>query len=318
MPQNKITGSVRGGILGLAVGDALGVPVEFKNRETLKKNPVTGMIGYGTYNQPPGTWSDDSSLTFSLMDALCDGFDIETIIQKFISWLFHGQWTAHGKVFDVGITTSQALQKLKNGISPNFDESNDEYSNGNGSLMRILPLVFFTQHTTEKERFDMTKAVSSITHSHIRSILACFYYVEFARNVCEGHSKLEAYQTANTILKNKINELGVNKIEGKHFGRILSGNIHELAEGEISSGNYVIHSLEASLWCVLTSDSYPEAVVKAVNLGGDTDTTAAISGGLAGIIFGESDIPEEWIQKLARINDIEELIKRFENKTGAV
>jgi ADP-ribosyl-[dinitrogen reductase] hydrolase len=168
-----------GGIFGLIVGDALGVPVEFVPREVLKKNPVTDMIGYGTYNQPPGTWSDDSSLTLCLVDSLCNGFNLNDIAKKFIKWYEEAYWTPFGEVFDVGNTTRIAINNLIYGIPPEKAGPSDEKSNGNGSLMRILPISFYVKNLDLDEQFDIPHKVSSITHGHPRSLIACGYYVQF-------------------------------------------------------------------------------------------------------------------------------------------
>lgn len=314
--ERGIKHQVRGGILGLVVGDALGVPVEFRSREEILQQPVTGMTGFGTHHQPAGTWSDDSSLTLCLAEVLCDGFDLDNIGRSFVDWLDHYKWTAHGRVFDVGIATSAAIDRLRQGIQPDLAGGTDEYSNGNGSLMRILPLLYYVRDMAENERFEVIQAVSSITHAHIRSVLACFYYIEFARMVCDGQSEKDAYVSANAILRRVMDTRQVPENEASHFDRILSGRIFELPEKNIRGSGYVIHSLEASLWCVLTSGSYPEAVLKAVNLGEDTDTTGAITGGLAGIVFGDASIPVDWISMIARIGEIEELIERLGNTVG--
>ena len=128
-------------LLGVATGDALGVPIEFKSREDIKSNPVTDMIGYGTYNLPPGIWSDDSSLTFCLAEALTLEFDPKVIAMNFVNWLYHNYWTPFGRVFDVGIATKQAIFNLKSGSQPDLAGGFYEEDNGNGSLMRILPLL---------------------------------------------------------------------------------------------------------------------------------------------------------------------------------
>jgi ADP-ribosyl-[dinitrogen reductase] hydrolase len=304
----------RAAILGLVVGDALGVPVEFKSREAISKKPVKDMIGFGTYNLPEGTWSDDSSLALCLADVIGDDFDLEKIGQSFVDWLFHNRWTPRGHVFDVGNTTREAIYSIKRGMRAEVAGGLHEDSNGNGSLMRIMPLLFAIKNKSEKERFELTSKVSSITHGHIRSVLACFYYLEFARLIYQGQNKLEAYSAANVILNNKCDELQLSERERKEFAKILKGNLPAAKREEIRGSGYVIHSLEASLWCVLTSKSYKEAVLKAVNLGEDTDTTAAITGGLAGLIFGDNNIPKAWIEKIARIKDIEQVIEKLKLK----
>lgn len=164
----------------MAVGDALGVPVEFESRRTIAQHPVRDMRGYGTYNLPPGTWSDDSSLAFCLAEALTQDFDLHLIGQNFIKWYKEDFWTPRGDVFDIGIATRYAILKLLQGTPPYLAGGFDEASNGNGSLMRILPLVFFIQDKPINERFEITQQVSSITDGHVRSVIACFYYLEFA------------------------------------------------------------------------------------------------------------------------------------------
>ena len=320
---------IEGALFGVAVGDALGVPVEFKSRRRIAKDPVTGMRGYGTYDQSPGTWSDDSSLTFCLAEALTSEFDLHTIRQNFVRWYRENFWTPHGEVFDIGITTATAIGNLEGGQEPHKAGPTDEYSNGNGSLMRILPLLFYIRNKPLPERFSITHQVSSITHGHIRSAIACFYYLEFARHLLDGKSKFEAYQCLRDELPAQLRDelpaqsrdelpgqtsapevFPINPTEIAHFDRLLKGDIHELPVEKISSSGYVIHALEASIWCLLTTDGYAEAVLKAVNLGEDTDTTGAITGGLAGLLYGMDAIPEEWLAVLARREDIEDLAQR--------
>jgi ADP-ribosyl-[dinitrogen reductase] hydrolase len=181
---------IKSALFGVAVGDALGVPVEFKSRDTISENPLTDMLGYGTYNLPPGTWSDDSSLTFCLAEALTQGFDLNTIGQNFVKWYHENYWTPHGNVFDIGIATREAIARLAQGEKPELAGGYDESDNGNGSLMRILPLIFYLVDKPINERFDITKKVSSITHGHIRSVIACFYYLEFAKQIIEGKGQV--------------------------------------------------------------------------------------------------------------------------------
>lgn len=309
--------NIKSALFGVAVGDALGVPVEFNSRQTISKNPVTDMIGYGTYNLPAGTWSDDSSLTFCLAEALTQDFDLNVIGQNFVKWKHENYWTPHGHVFDIGIATSQAISRLAKGEKPKFAGNSDETDNGNGSLMRILPLLFYLLDKPMVERYDITKNVSSITHGHIRSVIACFYYLEFAKQIFEGKDKFEIYKNLKTGISNHLTSLAINPTEIAKFDRLLKGDIVNLEEEEINSSGYVLHTLEASIWCLLTTESYNEAVLKAVNLGSDTDTTGAVTGGLAGLHYGLSNIPENWLQQIARYDDIENLAERFADKIAS-
>ena len=137
--------NILSGLMGLCIADALGVPVEFNSRERLKANPVREMRGYGTHNQPIGTWSDDTSMTLCLVDSLSDGLNYEDIMSKFKAWLVDGDYTPYGDVFDVGIATRQAINRYLSGIGPLNCGGISERDNGNGSLMRILPLLFYIQ-----------------------------------------------------------------------------------------------------------------------------------------------------------------------------
>jgi ADP-ribosylglycohydrolase len=165
-------------LLATATADALGVPVEFKSRAYLKENPVTDMQEYGTHHQPKGTWSDDTSLMLCLAESMVEGLDVNKLAQKFIAWKNDNLWTPHGWVFDIGIGTRIAIERLENGELPELAGGFDEMDNGNGSLMRILPLILFTKDLEINKRYDWTKKVSSITHAHVRSVMACFYYLE--------------------------------------------------------------------------------------------------------------------------------------------
>jgi ADP-ribosyl-[dinitrogen reductase] hydrolase len=305
---------IKSALLGVAVGDALGVPVEFQSRQTISKNQVTDMTGYGQYNLPAGTWSDDSSLTFCLAEALTQEFDLNVIGQNFVKWYQENYWTPRGRVFDIGIATREAILRIATGVKPELSGGFEEADNGNGSLMRILPLLFYILDKPIHERYDITKKVSSITHGHIRSVIACFYYLEFAKQILAGKDKFEIYKNLQTEILNHLTSLSINPAEIALFDRLLKGDISKLEEDEIQSSGYVLHTLEASIWCLLTTDNYREAVLKAVNLGSDTDTTGAVTGGLAGLLYGIENIPEKWIQQLAKYNDIENLAERLYEK----
>lgn len=288
---------VKSAIFGVCVGDALGVPVEFRSREQLKRSPVTKMRAMGTHRQPLGTWSDDSSLTLCLAESLCNGYDLEDIALKFLQWYNTEIWTPHGNVFDIGIATSQSIHRISKGISPTLCGGASEFDNGNGSLMRISPLLFYIKDFSIEKRFDVVKEVSSITHGHIRSVISCFIYLEFLIEILNKSEKHEAYQKMQNKVKDFLNNNPIcSQNEMDLFDRILNNDISTFPEDEIKSSGYVLHSLEASLWCFLNSENYSEAVLKAVNLGEDTDTTAAITGGIAGIFYGLKIFPKNGLR----------------------
>jgi ADP-ribosylglycohydrolase len=305
---------VKSALFGVAVGDALGVPVEFVSREELRKNPVTDMRGYGSHHQPAGTWSDDSSLTFCLADALTYDFNIHRVALNCMKWVAENFWTARGEVFDIGYGTRKAIQRLADGVDPEQAGGTDETDNGNGSLMRILPLLFYIYDKPMEERFRITRQVSSITHGHIRSVIACFYYLELAKILLSQKDKTKAYNDLQKLFIGFDLSKLASETEIAKFDRLLKDDISKLTEEEIKSSGYVLDTLEAAIWCLLTTNSYEECVLIAVNLGDDTDTTAAVAGGLAALCYGCNDIPERWLSQLARREDIEDLVARLADK----
>lgn len=304
---------VKGALFGVAIGDALGVPAEFKQRAYMDQNPVTDFEGYKSHNQPPGTFSDDASLTFCLAESLCYGYDLDDMADRFVRWHSNGYWSALGEVFDIGMTTLGAISRLKRGIQPLLAGDFDEGANGNGSLMRILPLVFYTKDLHLEKRYELVKEVSCITHGHIRSVISCFYYLEFALHLINGKNKLEAYQLTATTVKEMLGHQMIIEKEVKLFDPLLEADISTRTREQISSSGYVLDSLMASVWSFMTTDNYQEATLKAVNLGNDTDTTGAITGGLAGLYYGLHDIPGKWRNEVARTKDIDELGLRLFN-----
>jgi len=308
--MSRLESQLRAALLGLAAGDALGVPVEFQSRAARRLDPVVAMRAYGTHNQPAGTWSDDASLTFCLAEAIADGFTVGKAAEYSRLWLYKQLWTPHGSVFDIGVTTRQALTRLHADPDLIAAGGTDEYSNGNGALMRILPLAFYAEDAPLQERFQLIRDVSSITHGHIRSAVACFLYLEVARHLRADKEPAAAYAEMCQQAPSQLYTLAIPAQEADQFERILSGRLPDVSATGINSGGYVMHTLEASLWCLLRHNTYAETVLAAVNLGDDTDTTGAVAGGLAGLYYGEAAIPTEWLVVLARLADIEKLAAR--------
>lgn len=309
---------VRDGILGFAVGDALGVPVEFLKREEIANNPVDDMKNGGIHGQPKGTWSDDTSMVLATLDGIIDGdgVDCYKIADNFCSWVREEKYNAHDTLFDIGATTLTSLERYYlYGVEPTMAGGDTYYDNGNGSLMRILPLAYYFRENPENdlEIATIVNDVSAITHRHEISLMGCYLYTKYAMFLLDGKSFDESYE----LLKN-VDVSMYSKEAKKEYKRILDGSLKKLDVDDIKSSGYVVDSLEASLWCCLTTDCYKDAVLKAVNLGGDTDTIAAIAGGLAGINYGIKDIPTKWLDDLAKRDYIESLADNYEKSIKKV
>lgn len=299
------------GLMGVCVGDALGFPVQFASRQARVYAPVTGMIGHPILKWPAGFWSDDSSLTFCLAEALCDGFNLEAIARNFILWRYHGYWTPLGQAFDIGGTTNEAMSRLRQGVPPTESGGTGEWSNGNGSLMRILPMAFCYKVVDFPELIEDVHDCSSITHAHLRSRIGCGIYISIAVCLLEGLEAKAAYLEGIKRVK-PIYAGEKYSVDLPLFDRVFNGDIETLPMAEISSSTYVIHTLEAALWCLLTTASFSEALLKAVNLGEDTDSVGAVTGGLAGIYYGFDSIPSEWLEVIARKDDIVDLAQKLD------
>lgn len=293
---------VKDGICGFVVGDALGVPVEFYSRRELEENPVIGMREYGTYKQPKGTWSDDSSMTIATMTSIINkkGIDYTDIMDEFCRWALEGKHTPHGKVFDIGNTTRRGLERYINGEEALKSGGTSTRDNGNGSLMRILPLAYLPEVD-----YETIENISALTHRHIISKIACVLYVEIARSMLK--TDLPIAEHIN-IACEKIKDHYGDEEKLENFSRIFD---NDFSKG-ILSGGYVLNTLETVTYCLTTTDNYKDAVLKAVNLGNDTDTNAAICGGLAGIFYGFDAIPIDWLKDIYKLDDILSLCENYE------
>lgn len=302
-------------LLGTAIGDALGLPVQFLEREVVAKNPITTMEGLDQFNIPAGTWSDNTSLSFCLAESLCNGYDLNDIINKFTKWMYEDYWTPANETFDINYINYFAIVNLRNNGSPHVTGIDNKRGNRDGSLMRILPLVPYILNMGKEDRFRIIREVSSLTHRHPRSILACISLCEFAIQYINSQSIEKAYQAMQqTILQLLKKEMFIE--EDIPFKRLVGLSYEEFKAIElkdIHSTEYVIDTLEASLWCIFNTTNYKDAVLKAVNLGDDANTVGAITGGLAGIIYGYDTIPPEWLEVLAKKDDIIELANKLDS-----
>ncbi len=305
------------GIMGLCIADALGVPVEFQSRESLQKDPVVDMRSYGTYNQPAGTWSDDSSLTLCLVDSLAKGLNYDDIITKFVRWFNDGDYTPFGEAFDIGNGTRNALVRYETGTTALNCGGITEYDNGNGSLMRILPIAFYLRYTYGSnfyeidEAYDIIHNVSALTHDHKRSKIACGIYITIAGLLLERkHLNIAIRDGIDCAMEYYRNHDEFAE-ELYNYERLERQDFRNLPIDEIRSSGYVVSTLEAAIWCLLKTISYEDCVLKAVNLGKDTDTVAAVAGGLAGLHYGYDAIPKEWLNIIQKKEYIQKLCENL-------
>lgn len=290
--------TIKACVLGLAVADALGVPVEFRSRAELDADPVTGMRAYGTHHMPAGTWSDDTSMTLCALDALAQPeFSWDAVMENFVRWYRDAEFTATGVMFDVGNACRQAIGNYLRGRKPLRCGLKDARSNGNGSLMRILPFILYAP-----EDLGFMEAASDLTHAHRRSEMACGVYALLLTGILEhGRDGIPAaLKKAETIYGGED--------EWTYYAPLLT--VETRSRDSIRSSGYVVDTLEAALWCLLTTESYRDCVLKAVNLGSDTDTVAAVAGGLAGALYGLEGIPGEWLDALLGREELESLCEK--------
>lgn len=312
------------GIMGLVVGDALGLPVQFSSRRNMKKKPVKGMEEYGVFNVPAGSWSDDGSMALATLCSILekDEVDYEDIMSRFADWNYKGKYTPFGYAYDQGGTCLEAIYCYTQGADAYHCGQTGEHSNGNGSLMRILPVCLYGYKqekagaVTENEALEMVHQVSALTHAHLRSRMACGIYYFLVKAVLNGQGSLqECLQKGMDAAKAYYEKDVANLTELAHYGRLFDlESFRQVQENQIRSSGYVVDSLEAAVWGLLTTDTYREALLKVVNLGDDTDTIAAIAGGLGALYYGYEGIPAEWIAVVQKRVWIEEVCEGMDAK----
>lgn len=304
---------MKDGIIGFAIGDAMGTPTEFYTRKELLKNPITDMEPSIEQGTPAGAWSDDTAMTLAEMQAMIDkGIDYKEMADNFVSWLGTGDFSSTGKQFGIGNTTLSALWRYAHENVPvNECGGKGIKDNGNGSLMRMLPLAyyFYYQNTTKDKIYEIIKNTSSITHAHEISFLGCYIYVIFVLELLKGNSKEEAYCHIKAHNYKRFSDESLEL-----YKRILKGNLEKLTITDIKSTGYVVDTLEATLWVFLKAQDYQECVIATTNIGNDTDTIGALTGGLAGIYYGYDTIPNKWLYRVLRKDYIESLCTNFELK----
>lgn len=280
----------RGALIGLAVGDALGQPVEFMQPGSFR--PVTGYRAGGPHHLNAGDWTDDTSMALALADSLKHGWDLNDQARRYTQWLEEGKYSVNGWCFDIGSTTRHALE--------NFMETNDATrsglreaeSSGNGGIMRIAPVAIRYCQENVPTLLRYGSESSSVTHASRMCQSAAAYMTAALAALMNGKSREEALSYYTEDMHPAVIDIAT----GSYKNKTPKGS------------GFVIESLGAALWAFYDAKDFREAVLKAVNLGDDADTTGAVCGQFAGAYWGESDIPLEWRQNLSKMEMIEDAL----------
>lgn len=298
-------------IIGHAVGDAMGIPTEFSKREELLKNPVLEMIDSPDLGLPAGSWSDDTAMEIATIDSFIHKkcFDYKDIMDRWVKWINESEYTSTGVTFDIGRTCLKAIKKYCNGSAPLQCGSTSINENGNGSLMRILPVALYAymRNLDDISIQRLTDEMSSLTHAHEVSRLGCYIYVQFVICLLKEYEKEDAYRYVQDLDYSSYNVNSINL-----YTRILDGQIEGQILDDIKSTGYIVDTLECVLWIFMNARNYKEAIIASTNIGGDTDTIGAIVGSMAGIYYGIDSIPSKWLDKLQRKEYLVELTSKFE------
>ncbi|MBK5343015.1 ADP-ribosylglycohydrolase family protein [Pseudomonas sp. TH49] len=282
--QPSLSERYRGALLGLACGDAVGTTVEFKPRGSFQ--PLTDMVGGGPFHLKPGQWTDDTSMALCLAESLLskNTFDAADQMGRYLNWWKWGYLSSTGDCFDIGMTVSQALSQYQQTGQP-FAGSTDPFTAGNGSLMRLVPVVLFYFPDARQIRQFATDS-SRTTHAAPEAIECCQLFAELISKALLGASKTE------------LRKLPDSTFAQPKVAAIARGDYLAKSASEIRGSGYSVESLEAALWCFHRTDSFSSAILQAANLGDDADTTAAIVGQVAGAYYGVRAIPTHWLEML--------------------
>lgn len=294
----------RGALLGLAVGDAVGTTLEFARPGSFR--PIDDMVGGGPFGLPPGCWTDDTSMALCLAESLLSsgGFDARDQMNRYMDWYRCGYQSSTGACFDIGETVRRALERFAEEDLP-FAGSTDPWSAGNGSIMRLAPVVLFA-FPHRARTIELAAESSRTTHAAAECLEACQLLGAILFAALQGQSKEEVLRAGLdlSLREERVAELA-------HLSWL------DKPAHAIRGTGYVIESLEAALWCFASTESFREAVLAAANLGDDADTTAAVCGQIAGAFHGVDAIPAAWRERVHNGREIESLASRLVNADSA-
>jgi ADP-ribosylglycohydrolase len=296
----------RGTLIGLAVGDALGAAVEFESPGTFPE--VTGFRAGGPHGLDAGGWTDDTSMALALADSIAStGWDLNDQARRYVAWWRKGAYSVNGRCFDIGGTTWAGLNKFEQTGDARASGDTSDYACGNGSIMRLapVPIRFAEQFPDRLQELVALAAESSLpTHPHPRCTSACVYLTLVLCGLIHGRPREEVLRPDWEALR-RVREMVTLHPD---VAEVADGSYRRKRPPEIVGGGFVVHSLEAALWAFHDAQDFREAVLRAVNLGDDADTTGAVCGQLAGACWGETGIPAEWRVTLARSDMIEQAL----------
>lgn len=293
----------RGCLLGLAVGDALGAAVEFSRPGSFE--PVSGFRGGGPHGLGPGEWTDDTSMALALADSIAKaGWDLNDQAQRYVNWRRKGAYSVNGRCFDVGVTVSAAISRFERDGDARSSGDPRERASGNGSIMRLapVPIHYVELYPEQTEGLAQRGAESSLpTHASPQCLSACRYFAVVLAGLMQGVDRDQALSLDWEPLKR------LRDSEPLHpaIEAVAAGSFRESQPPDIQGSGYVVKSLEAAIWAFHAAEDFETAVLAAVNLGDDADTTGAVCGQLAGAYWGESGIPHQWREDLAKQEMIE-------------
>jgi ADP-ribosylglycohydrolase len=298
----------RGTLIGLAVGDALGAAVEFQPPGTFER--VTDFRAGGPHGFGPGEWTDDTSMALALADSMAEGWDLNDQAARYVSWWREGRYSVNGRCFDIGITTRSALATFQETGDARTAANTSERASGNGSIMRLAPVPIHFGHLFPDAIGDLVeRAVQSSlpTHASPQCLASCAYFCLVLAGLIQGLPRDEVLDPNWQFLAS------LKEISPLHpeVEAVANGSFREKQPPEITGSGYVVKSLEAALWAFHDADDFEQAVLCAVNLGDDADTTGAVCGQLAGAYWGESGVPARWRDGLARFDLIDAALHRI-------
>ncbi len=299
----------RGVLLGLAVGDALGAAVEFSSPGTFEE--VTDFRSGGPHGLEPGEWTDDTSMALALADSIADvGWDLNDQAERYLAWWCTGKYSVNGRVFDIGVTTSAALMRFRQTGDAQTSGDPSPYASGNGSIMRLAAVpIAYARLCPDRLDLLIERLVDSSrpTHASPQCLSACAYLGVVLAGLVNGTPREQVLSSRWEPLKRLNDTFTLHP----HVKEVASGSFRRRKPPEIRGSGYVVQSLEAALWAFHDASDFREAVLRAVNLGDDADTTGAVGGQLAGAHWGESGIPKEWRDGLKGREEIEPILKQL-------